>query len=97
MKKVVLVVLIMVLLLAVASTAFAGNGNGNGKGNGPCWGQATAVFAQTGEMGAHSSSFPTPRLGLANLARELFGPDGTMAELGAYVAAELGLSIDACL
>ena len=37
-----------------------------------CWGQATAVFAATGELGQHASSEPTPRLGLANLARALF-------------------------
>jgi hypothetical protein len=37
-----------------------------------CWGQATAVFAATGELGQHASSEPTPRLGLANLARALY-------------------------
>lgn len=66
-----------------------------------CWGQATAVFAQMGEMGEHASQQPTPRLGLANLARLLFEagviPDDTMQALGAFVAAELGLSIDACM
>jgi hypothetical protein len=61
-----------------------------------CWGQASAVFAQTGEMGAHSSSFATPRLGLRNLARQVLGPDATMADLGVFVANELNLSIDAC-
>ena len=62
-----------------------------------CWGQATKVFAQMGEVGEHSSSFPTPRLGLANLARAVFGEDGTMQDLGAFVADELGLSIAACM
>ena len=68
--------------------------------NAACWGQASAVFAQTGAMGAHSSQQPTPRLGLRNLARALSDegviPDDTMAALGAFVATELGLSIDAC-
>jgi hypothetical protein len=53
-----------------------------------------------GEMGEHSSSFETPRLGLRNLARQLADlgiiPDSSMASLGAFVATELGLSIEAC-
>ena len=65
-----------------------------------CWGQASAVFAQTGEMGDHSSSFETPRLGLRNLARALADggviPDDSMASLGVFVSLELGLSVDAC-
>jgi hypothetical protein len=66
-----------------------------------CWGQASRVFAQMGEMGEHSSSYPTPRLGLRNLARMLYDmgviEEDTMQALGAYVASELGLRIDACL
>ena len=66
-----------------------------------CWGQATKVFAATGQLGQHASSEPTPRLGLANLARALFDqgviPAPTMQALGAFVAAQLGLSIDACM
>jgi hypothetical protein len=65
-----------------------------------CWGQATAVFAQTGEMGAHASQQPTPRLGLRNLAVALYEAgvieDDSMQALGVFVANELGLSIDAC-
>jgi hypothetical protein len=77
---------------AVASTA-APSSNA-------CWGQASKVFAQMGLMGEHSSSFATPRLGLRNLARALAAegviPDDSMQALGAFVAAELGLEIDAC-
>ena len=66
-----------------------------------CWGQASKVFARTGEMGEHASQQSNPRLGLRNLARVLFDagiiPDDSMAALGAFVAAELGLSIDACM
>jgi hypothetical protein len=36
-----------------------------------CWGQATKVFAQLGEVGTHASQQGTPRLGLARLARAL--------------------------
>jgi hypothetical protein len=66
-----------------------------------CWGQATKVFAATGELGQHASSEPTPREGLANLARSLFDqgviPAPTLQALGAFVTAQLGLSIDACM
>lgn len=66
-----------------------------------CWGQATRVFAQTGEMGAHASAQETPRVGLRNLARALYEAgvidEDTLQALGAFVAAELGLSIDACM
>ncbi len=68
--------------------------------NAACWGQASAVFARMGLMGQHSSSFASPRLGLRNLARALAEmgviPDDSMASLGGFVAADLGLSIDAC-
>lgn len=66
-----------------------------------CWGQASAVFAQMGEMGQHSSQQPTPRSGLRNLARLLADdgiiPDDSMTSLGVFVADALGLSIDACM
>jgi hypothetical protein len=65
-----------------------------------CWGQATKVFARMGEMGEHASQQPTPRLGLRNLARALYAdgvlPDDSLQALGAFVAADLGLSIEAC-
>jgi hypothetical protein len=65
-----------------------------------CWGQASKVFASTGAMGQHSSSYPTPRLGIRNLARSLAElgviPDDSMASLGQFVAAEFGYDIDAC-
>jgi len=69
--------------------------------NAACWGQASAVFAQTGMMGQHASQQESPRLGLRNLARALFElgviPDDSMASLGAFVASDLGLEIDACM
>jgi hypothetical protein len=65
-----------------------------------CWGEATQALAQMGEMGEHASQQPTPRLGLRNLARALADAglieDDTMQALGAFVAVELGLSLDAC-
>jgi hypothetical protein len=90
------VVAITVLLLTVGWGAAAGAAPASGA----CWGQASRVFAQTGAMGEHSSSFPTPRLGLRNLARALAEADviedDSMQALGAFVADELGLDIDAC-
>lgn len=66
-----------------------------------CWGQATKVFAQSGQMGEHASRQDNPRLGLRNLARALYEQgileDDTMQALGAFVAGELGLSIEACM
>jgi hypothetical protein len=65
-----------------------------------CWGQASAAFAQMGVMGEHASGFETPRLGLRNLARALYDQglieDDSMQALGAFVADELGLTVEAC-
>jgi hypothetical protein len=97
MKKLILLFLVTLMLfvaLVPAGALAASNDNS-------CWGQATAVFAQTGEMGEHASQQPTPRLGLRNLARALADqgtiPDDSMQSLGAFVATELGLSIEACM
>ena len=85
-----------IMMFQVTSTAFAGPSQPKA-----CWGQASKVFAMSGEMGEHSSTFPTPRLGLRNLARELYDAgilaDDSMQSLGQFVADELGLSIDACM
>ena len=66
-----------------------------------CWGQASKVFAQTGEMGEHSANQAQPRLGLRNLARALADDgviaDDSMQSLGVFVADALGLSIEACM
>ena len=97
MKRWVSVLLILGLLVVAAipwSTALAEPSDK------ACWGQATKVFAQMGEMGEHASSLASPRLGLRNLARVLYEQgvieDDTMQALGAFVANELSLSIDAC-
>lgn len=95
-KLVVLVVLALLLSMVFASTIAQAAPSDKA-----CWGQATKVFAQMGEMGDHASEFPTPRDGLRNLAQALYEDDvildDSMQALGAYVAAEEGLSIDACL
>jgi hypothetical protein len=96
MKKIIVafvVVLLVVFVISVTIAMAAPNDHA-------CWGQATKVFAQSGEMGTHASQQPNPRLGLRNLARALYDqgviPDDSMQALGAFVATELGLSIDAC-
>lgn len=80
-------------MIAILSTPLLAQGNS-------CWGQASAVFARTGQMGQHASEQGEPRLGLANLARALFElgviPEPTLAALGSFVADELGLQIDRC-
>lgn len=89
---VLLVLLVSVMLVPMVAQAAPDDA--------ACWGQATKVFAQTGEMGEHASQEPTPRLGLRNLARALYLsgdlPDDTMQSLGAFVADVLYLDIDAC-
>lgn len=66
-----------------------------------CWGQATKVFASMGEMGEHASEQEEPRVGLANLAWALYDAgvlsEPTLWALGAFVADELGLSIEQCM
>jgi hypothetical protein len=96
MKKLA-TVFVLVFLVAITALPVAASTDEDDA----CWGQATAVFAQTGEMGEHASQEPTPRLGLRNLARALYDagviPDDSLQSLGAFVADELNLSIDACM
>jgi hypothetical protein len=99
MRKKMLLVIAVIMMLVLVFGVFGGSAAAAPGGN-ACWGQASAVFAQTGMMGEHSSSQPNPRLGLHNLAVALYEagviPDASMGALGAFVAGELGLSIDAC-
>jgi hypothetical protein len=96
MKKLV-VLFVFALLMSVVLFSVGAQA---APGSQACWGQATKVFAQTGEMGEHASQQSNPRLGLRNLARELYKAgaieDDTMQALGAFVADALGLDIDAC-
>ena len=70
MKNIILTAALVVGFIFVFPVAAEAQGNS-------CWGQASAVFAQTGLLGEHSSQQPNPRLGLRNLARLL-------AELGGH-------------
>ncbi len=95
---------IVIVSIAVALMLFISTGPSVTHAGPPgkaCWGQATKVFAATGEMGAHSSQQATPRAGLRNLARALHEAgviaDDSMEALGAFVASALGLSIEACM
>lgn len=64
--------------LTVAAPAVAAEGSN-------CWGVVSAQAARSdGGLGAHSSSFDEPRLGLGNVAR-LFGVDG-LGGLGSLLA-----------
>ena len=92
------VILVLALLVSVLLVSTIAQADADDQA---CWGQATAVFAQTGEMGNYASQQPTPRLGLRNLARALYEGGvidaDTMQALGVFVTTELGLSIDACM
>lgn len=93
--------LLVTLFVLLFSILLVGSAQADQPNNPACWGQASAVFAQLGEMGTHSSEQPNPRLGLRNLARALYEQgvieDDTMQALGVFVVDELGLSIDACM
>ena len=93
-------IIVIAALMSLSALALAQDG-GSKANDQACWGQATAVYAQMGEVGEHSSQFPTPRDGLRNLARYLADegviPDDSMQSLGAFVAAELNLTIEACM
>jgi hypothetical protein len=97
MKTRIFFTLILLFSVTILASAVPASAHGNPNS---CWGQASAVFAQMGEMGEHSSQFPTPRLGLRNLARALYDQGvieaDTMQALGAFVAESLGLSVEAC-
>lgn len=95
-------VIVFVFVVSILSVAFLPtNAQAAPHNDKACWGQATKVFAQMGHMGEHASQQPTPRLGLRNLARALVKEgviaDDSMQALGAFVASELGLNIDACM
>lgn len=96
MKRIITVIVLALVLALTAIPVLAGTNQENA-----CWGQATAVFAQLGEMGEHAASQPTPRLGLRNLARALADAgviaDDSMASLGQFVADTLGLTVEACM
>lgn len=98
MKKMMMLLLLVALLVLTALPAFASTDEDSA-----CWGQATAVYTQLYDMGEHASSQETPRVGLRNLARDLYEDGGygleddSIQALGAFVASSLGLSIDACM
>jgi len=98
-RKIVNSALVLSLMLALVASVGVTSAQAAPDGN-ACWGQATKVFARMGQMGEHSSQQSNPRLGLRNLARYLYQEgileNDSMQALGAFVAAELGLSIDAC-
>ena len=95
MKKITIVFLVTLIMLLSATSVLADADDS------ACWGQASAVFAQTGIMGEHSSEQTVPRMGLANLARSLYDlgviEEPTMQALGQFVAEAEGLEIDACM
>lgn len=80
-------------LVAVPTTASAAGPD--------CWGQLSAAYAQTGEMGEHASQQANPRAGLPNLARDLYEAEvisaPTLTALGAWLdESDPDLDVEAC-
>jgi hypothetical protein len=98
MRKVTVALVLVAALALLALPALAGTDN-----EAACWGQATAVFAQMGEMGEHASEQVVPREGLGNLARRLYYEEGvldgpTLQDLAAWlVSIDPDLTIEACM
>lgn len=97
MRKLTLAVALVLLLAALALPVFGETDNYEA-----CWGQATAAFAEMGEMGLHASQQPTPRAGLGNLAQALFDDgiieDNTLQALAVWlVSIDPDLTVEACM
>jgi hypothetical protein len=58
------------LTFAATPAALAGGGPPT---NPNCFGKGASQLGQAGAMGDHASSFPTPRLGIGNVAQLLTG------------------------
>lgn len=99
MKRLIATLLLSVLMLAAVSTTVGASAPSGV--NEACWGQATAIFAKSGEMGYHASQEETPRMGLHNLAVLLADlgiiEDDSLYSLALFVTADWNLTIDACL
>jgi len=96
MKKIIVALalasLLALMLMPVSAKAYTN----------ACWGQATAAFAQLGEMGYHASQEPTPRDGLGNLANDLYDMGvidaPNLQALAAFlVSIDPDLTVDACM
>jgi len=61
---------LIVLSALIVGAAFPAGVAAAQPSNPSCWGAASADFAQSapGALGAHASSFGTPRLGIGNVA-----------------------------
>ena len=79
------VVLVIFLSVGLTASVSAQSSTTNN-----CWGVVSSQFAQTGQMGTHSSSQSEPRLGLGNDSRLFFelGFIGSphVSALGAFLA-----------
>jgi hypothetical protein len=82
---------ITAILIAQPAAATDGPDNAN------CWGVVTSQRAVAyQDIGEHSSSFDTPRLGLGNVARAVVGEGAHPGDLGALFAPIDGLDATNC-
>jgi hypothetical protein len=81
----------LAVALALPAAAFAAD-------NSNCWGVVVSQRAvAVGDIGEHTSSFaPGPRLGLANVAKLILGPDATMGDLGSALGSLDGIDATSC-
>ena len=81
-------------LLAALGAPVVSSGNSNAG----CLGTVSSQRASTlHDIGEHASSFAgEPRLGLANVARLVLGPDATVGDLGAALGSLDGLEATHC-
>jgi hypothetical protein len=67
----------MTVLTAFATLTFAATpaalADGGPPTNPNCFGKGASQLGQAGALGDHASSFPTPRLGIGNVAQLLTG------------------------
>jgi hypothetical protein len=102
----VLLLSVLVLVALAASVALAAPPAGKGqpgateqpKSTGSptdpnCWGEVTTQVAGP-TYGEHASSFPTPRLGVGNVARNDDGEGGRPSDHGAVVGPMVGASCE---
>ena len=85
--------LLAIVILVVATSAFPAMALGAAPDNAGCWGSVSSQFAQSepGAMGAHASSFDSPRSGIGNVAYANTGTHNPAA-LGVFLGGLLGIS-----
>jgi hypothetical protein len=93
LTRTIVVMIVFALLIGASTFAFAQPDPDTAD----CWGVVTSQLAgaETGAVGEHSSEESTPRIGLANVTRDLFGLDH-ISELGTLLGEIDGIDATNC-